>query len=224
MNAFESLYNSVGKKYGAGILYKDTSMFMRILNIFVCLFNPYFMSRYITTVGKRIYFPSRQWVESNPATAAEVLSHELVHISDNIDVDKRYFYGVFGIAYLFPQILAVFSLLSFFAFFSYSWLFCLLFLAFLFPIPAPFRFWAEARGYAMNMFYTSLELGQSYKPWEQADFLSGYFTSWDYYKMWPFKLSVTAKLMVNYLHLPNQNPVFTDVQNWFYSYYGKVPR
>lgn len=219
MTAFESFYESVGKKYGVKIAYKDKSIFMKFLNIFVQFFNSRFMTNYITVFRKTVYFPSKQWLDANPNSAAEILAHEIVHMYDNNEFDKKAFPGVSGFLYLFPQSMVVFTLLSFLAFINITWLFCLLFFLALLPIPSPYRFWAETRAYSLNMFYTSLELKDRYRPWEHAEQLSNYFTSWEYFKMWPFKLSVTAKLMVNYLHLPNKHPVFSDVQIWFYSFY-----
>ena len=210
------------KKYKISIKYKDKSLLMKFLNIFVWLFNKKFMTTYTTAVGNTIYFPSKEFVDEHESRAINILAHELVHIDDRKRINKKYFPGAFFLAYFFPQILAVFSLLSFLAFININWLFCLLFLLFLAPIPAPGRCWIEARGYAMTMYYTSLEwflYGRNYDHHSHAVMISSAFTGWGYYEMWPFENDVVKKLKDNYIHCLELSPVFQEVTDWFNDYY-----
>lgn len=64
------------------IRYKDESRLMRLLALLASPFNEQFLDGYITTLGSKVYFPSRADVEANYDHAADVLAHEGVHIFD----------------------------------------------------------------------------------------------------------------------------------------------
>jgi hypothetical protein len=64
------------------IYYKNESRLMSLLALLAYPFNEQFQDGYITTLGSKVYFPSRADVESNYDHAADVLAHEGVHIFD----------------------------------------------------------------------------------------------------------------------------------------------
>ncbi len=176
--------SALGRKlYGIEIAFKNESKLMRALSLLL-FFNKGFMTRYITVIGKTIYFPSREWLENNRAGAARSLCHEFVHISDEKNVGS----AVFRVSYLFPQCMALFALLSVFVGPS-----ALLFLLFLLPLPAPFRTFWELRGYAM----TDAVLYAKHQQFADEDFLMKQFTTSNYYYMWPFKKSLLREIAKN---------------------------
>lgn len=138
---------------GVQVRFKDESLLMRCLGKLL-FFNPLFMTRFTTTLGKTVYFPSRKGVQDNPTGAAQILAHELVHVQDQQDRGT--------LAYLFtyarPQIFAGLSLLSLLALLAIpypAWWLCslssLISLCALAPWPAKGRAELEFRGYAMTM-------------------------------------------------------------------------
>lgn len=169
--------------YDVKIAFKNESKFMRILS-WLLFFNKKFMTSYITVIGKTVYFPSRSWLDSNRDSAAQILCHEFVHISDEENVGSL----AFRLSYLFPQWLGVFALASIFV---GPW--ALIFLFFLLPLPAPFRTFWELRGYAMTdaVFFTR------YKQFSDIDFLTKQFATSSYYFMWPFRKSLLAEIEKN---------------------------
>lgn len=106
---------------GVEVRFKNGSAFMKVLGFLIYPFNPRFMDRYKTTIGKVVYFPSSEDYQGNPESSFQVLAHEFVHIWD------RQQEGVwFSLSYLFPQILAVIPLLVFGVLaWPYSWLLAL---------------------------------------------------------------------------------------------------
>jgi len=166
--------------------YKNESKFMKILS-YILFFNPKFMTDFTTTIGRTIYFPSREKLGlfGSQFSNLNVLAHEYVHIMDNED-DK-----LFKIKYLMPQLLAPLMLL--FGFISW-WVALPLFILFLCPVPAYWRKQYELSGYKMSLFvadHLSKELN-----WELdsrksflKDLSASYnknFTSGNYYFMWLF--------------------------------------
>lgn len=153
---------------------------MQVLNLLVWWFCPDFLTRFTTVIGQTIYLPSRAYVQQHEASAMRTLAHEMVHMLDQ----ERFTKPVFMLGYLFPQILAV-------GVFSFPWLglWSLGFLLFLLPWPAPFRAHVEIRAYALDILTSS--------PGQQAQVLawaSHQFSSWSYYKMYPFTSEVEHAL------------------------------
>ena len=175
---------SLGRKlYDVKIAFKDESKFMRMLSM-ILFFNKDFMTRYITVIGKTVYFPSRTWLKKNRAVAARSLCHEFVHISDEKNVGSL----VFRISYLFPQCMALFALASLFVGPK-----ALLFLLFLLPLPAPFRTFWELRGYAMTDAVLHSKTGR----FASNEWITRQFTTSKYYYMWPFKKSLQREIAKN---------------------------
>jgi len=176
------------------IKYKNNSLFMKILG-FILFFNKDFMSKYTTTIGSTIYFPSKEFVEKNPIAKIITVSHEARHIVDS----KRY--GVlFSILYLMPQLLALLLIPLLFVN-VYLALFCLLFLL---PLPAYFRMRFEILGYTMSLFVINELLKENNVPLEKRKELlynkvnncNEEFTSSKYYYMWPFGVEDKLKKAV----------------------------
>lgn len=156
---------------------KEQSRLMRFLDK-VLFFVPDFLTRYTTTVGSTIYASRRLQEDTNPIPT---LAHECQHIMDNKRLGILY-----SVIYLFPQILAVLSLLStlaiWFSTWHLLWLLCLLFLT---PIPAPGRTWVEKRGYLMSLVCYSW-LYDTTLASNQLSFMLQQFTGPAYYFMRPY--------------------------------------
>ena len=102
---------------GFEVRFKDKSLLMKTLGVVLSPFNPYFMTEFITTLGSTVYFPSQAMYEQDPDGSLRVLMHELVHAWD------RKKHSLFGLTYLFPQILALPLLLLFGVLaWPYSWI------------------------------------------------------------------------------------------------------
>lgn len=183
MSAYENVVLLGQKKYGLSVKFKDQSYLMKILG-FLLFFNPKFMTSYTTVLGNTVYFPSQAWLAERKDASARVLAHELVHISDYTSAGSF----VFSVGYMFPQIL---SLLSVFSFFSSSW--WLLSLLFLLPIPAPARTYYELRGYALTDAVSYKKTGK----FVDIAWLKKQFTSSAYFFMWPFEVDLENRIEKN---------------------------
>ena len=173
MTRFEHLTRELSKLVPFRIRYKDESEEMEVLSLVVEGFCPDFMSSYTTVIGSTVYFPNRHFVHHQGDNALRILSHEAVHLLDA----ERWSMPGFMLAYLFPQILAI-------GIFLFPWMgiWALLFLLFLLPLPAPFRFYFESRAYAIDVLTAAPER-QAYVL-EQA---VKHFSGWGYYRMFPFE-------------------------------------
>lgn len=176
MNNFEQAV-SVAKTHfpNLKIKYKDDSFFMKFLS-YVLFFNKDFMSKYITTIGETIYYPSKQHVMMNEENAVNVLCHELVHVQQSKN-NK-----LFKVKYLFPQILSVFALLALFAFWTKFALLALVFLVFLIPMPAAFRAEYEYEAYVTTM-YCKFVRDNEVSPNTMIHLITQNFTTSSYYWM-----------------------------------------
>lgn len=88
------------------IRFKNESKLMRFIGK-ILFFNKTFMTNYTTVLGPKVYFPTKEYYESNPVGSFDTLSHEFVHIMD----DNRHPF-LFKLKFAFPQILAVLGVLS----------------------------------------------------------------------------------------------------------------
>lgn len=126
----------------AKIITKDKTFLMKALTWFFVKtkINPAF-STYYTTIGSTIHAPLG-FEELDEKSILEVIMHETVHLKDS----KKW--GLlFSLSYLLPQLLAVFALLAFLS----PWF--LLFLLFLAPIPAYFRYYWERKAYRISILF-----------------------------------------------------------------------
>jgi hypothetical protein len=85
--------------------FKDKSPTMKALGFLASPFNPEFMSRYITTWGTGVFFPTEKFFLDDPAKSFRILAHEYVHLWDS----KKH--ATFKLGYMFPQILALLPML-----------------------------------------------------------------------------------------------------------------
>ena len=190
MSRFEEFENNIKRNYVFDIKYKDESNFMKLLGT-ILFFNKGFMTHYITTIGNTVYFPNRDFIKNYDDGAIRVLAHEIVHVSQK----EKYGMILYSLMYLFPQCLALFALLAFLAFIWLPFLWCLLFLVFLAPIPAPWRKKFELGGYTMSLYMLDLRLRELNYPDDRIlEELSVYamkinaqnFKGPGYWFMWPF--------------------------------------
>ena len=187
----KSFFEGVTMKHApdAKIVKKSESWLMKTIGWFLKPFNPDFMSAYITTLGKAIYVPE-QFFQDDEVQCLNVLAHETQHI-----IDYQENPAWFSLSYLFPQCLAVLSLFALFGFLN-PWMFLFLFaLGFLAPLPAPFRYQFELRGYRV-----SILLGRviyRYSPSEMnqiRDWIKKEMTTGSYYFAWPFPSKIDRDL------------------------------
>jgi len=150
---FDKFKDNISKSYSFDIKYKNQSPFMKFIGALL-FFNKSFMTKYTTTIGSTIYFPSEDFIKQNDQGSIEILSHELVHVGQA----NKYGKLLFSILYLFPQCLAALSILSLLAFFNIGFLWFLVCLVFIAPIPAPWRAAFEIGGYTMSLFVSNLQL------------------------------------------------------------------
>jgi len=160
---------------GFRIQYKDESILSKIIG-FLIFFNRDYMTKYTTTLGDLVKFPSRKFVEENKWKAFKILAHEYVHILDN---DKAPV--MFKILYAAPQWLGLLSLVALLAiWFSNWWLMALVCLIFFVPWPSP-RAHLEMRGYSMNIAINMWRHGDIIE--KTREWLVEKFIGWPYYKM-----------------------------------------
>lgn len=190
MSKFAEFENNLKRYYVFNIKYKNTSKFMKLLG-FILFFNKEFMTHYITTIGNTVYFPDENFIKENNDGAARVLAHEIVHVAQK----EKYGMIPYTLMYLFPQCLALFAFLAILAFVWLPFLWCLLFLIFLAPIPAPWRKKFELEGYTMSLYMLDLRLRELRYPDEMIlKEMSVYavkinvrnFKGPGYWYMWPF--------------------------------------
>lgn len=84
---------------------KTDSYLMNVIDGYVWPFNPKFMTRYITTIGGKVYFPDGM-MQKDPRGTIEVGSHEFIHAYDVFRLTAP----LFALLYLAPQLLALFSM------------------------------------------------------------------------------------------------------------------
>ena len=174
---------------GFAIIQKSNSQVMRFLDS-VLFFVPGFMTSFITTYYPKVYVPDLQRWNLNHTDTISILAHEYVHLGD-----RKRMGLLFNFAYLVPQIFSVFALLAP----LYIWfLLCLLFLA---PLPSPGRAWAEVRGYRMTIaVYFWLTAGRY-----NLDHIVGHFTGPNYFWMWPFKKHIERIFELEYQKIKNDD-------------------
>jgi len=142
-------------KYEMYVVPKNSSKLMRAIGwlFAVTKISPQFMERYYTTIGQTVYVPDELLKDPDIKNLIRVLTHESIHIMDSTSLTDP----LFKFLYLFPQSLASVALLSLLAPLSIKFLWCLLFLIFLAPIPAPFRYWFELRAYRTSILFARKE-------------------------------------------------------------------
>lgn len=165
---------------------KQNSTFMRALSAFL-FFSDGFLTRVTTTVNQTVYMPAGV-LEHNPERVWKTLTHEWIHILSA----QRLSFPVFTLYYLFPQCLAVLSLLSILAIWlSPWWLINLGWLVLLAPLPAPGRAQEELQGFVMALAVQYWLHGQVHEA--RIEHHAKLFYGPAYYFMWPFKAAITER-------------------------------
>lgn len=186
--------DEVGSKYAKDIKLrpKSESKLLKILAPIVMVFNKRFMDGYITTIGNTIWYPD-DWLESGDVKSRlQTIAHECIHIKQSSEQTHL----VHGFLYLFPQSLAVLSLFSLLAIpFGLGWLWCLLFLLCLAPIPAPFRYMKELEAYRVRILFFKHVYNSNEEMLKWAkDLIIKNMTKSDYYFTWPFPKWISKDL------------------------------
>ena len=153
-------------------------------------FNPGFMTDYITTIGRTIYFPSREDILDGKQW--DVLAHEGIHLRDHHEHPI-----LFNLSYGFPQILALLSFGAIGAFWNLWFLLFLFFLVAAAPFPAPWRARSERRAYIMSMVCDVIRNGTNYvtSPFYIESMADIYTGSGYYFMRWSKKQALaTAEL------------------------------
>lgn len=153
---------------GFEVRYKDETWHQKLISTLMFFNKEY--AEYTTTWDDKIYFPSREYVESK--WPHKTLQHEFIHAWDgrtlwgllkkNIPYLSKLCWVIFAIVYLIPAP---------------------------FPLPSPGRMWAEMRAYRR-----SVELRPNYDQAKLIEKYVGQFAGPAYYWMWPFRKHVTKML------------------------------
>jgi hypothetical protein len=188
------------EQFGTKLKIKQKSLIMRFLGI-ILFFNRSFMDSFITVIGKTIYFPDN-WetiikiCEAHLEDGADeadfpvvhtpearrlfaILCHEYVHQKDYKN-NK-----LFPILYVFPTIYAIPGLIGLIvSFWHHEWILLSPFLLYAIPVPAYWRSYFEARGYATNTVLRTLLYGTPQRFSNSlSNFYMEHFTSSSYYWM-----------------------------------------
>lgn len=136
----------------AKLAWKDESVLMKVLYYvsFMFLWNPKFLTDYITVIGSTMYVPRETWHNRPEIINLRTLIHEGAHMHDN----KKN--PLWQIGYFFPQV--AFLVLGIILAFVSPW-FLLLCLGVALPLPAPFRFMYEVRAYRFNLMFMRRVMG-----------------------------------------------------------------
>lgn len=187
---FNGLVNFLkSKKHLKAIINKEDSLLMKILAklMFFC---PGFMYSYTTTIGDKIYsFPLN--LKEKRREDIIVLAHEALHL-----YDYKRFGILFYFLYLFPQSLSILALLAFLAFINLGFLWFLLCLFFLLPLPAPWRTYFELRAYIISFWVLEILTPNMETRDEFSSSIEEYFVKKYYYFMCPS--SKIFKKLFNY--------------------------
>ncbi len=164
--------------------FKNKSLLMKIMGLLL-FFVPEFKTKFVTTIGNTICFPSEKELEDKKYLIT--LCHEFMHVRDGQKLPV-----LFQLFYLFPLTLAPVALLTLF-FLPWPITLVLLIIC-LSPLPAPGRAYFELRGYTTSLFAINelaKEAGMSEperkdKLIKAADIYNKQFIGFNYYLMWPF--------------------------------------
>lgn len=213
-NEIQVFLSDISAKYGGvTIKPKSSSALMRLIGwIFrITKISPQFMTNYYTTLGSTIYVPDNLLENMNTSSFIRTLAHETVHAADA----RRLSSALFGFLYLFPQSLAPLALLSLLGLLNPMFFWCLGFLVFLAPIPAPFRYWFELKAYRTQLLFARKEDRLSDTEMEyHYEWVEKQLCTKLYYWTWPFKSWVRR-------NLKNESGwnegIYKDLTNWIHA-------
>lgn len=205
----QKFINEITKKYSPNFVIKNKEHkkgLYAIVSFFAKIFNPNIDTAYVTQILNECWVPDN-FLNRADANVLSVIAHETFHEYDR----KRLTTPVVFILYAFPQIFAIFSLLSFLSiWWGIEWLTCISFLFFLLPLPAPGRMWIEVRAYRVNMMF--LKYVHQTAPEGligMAEHYSKQFTGPSYYFMWPFKKHIVKLLLKEVQH-----DIYEEYKQW----------
>jgi hypothetical protein len=200
--SIEENYHAVAdlaERKGVKLLFKSESKLMKVISkLLFWMSDERFMDGFTTTLGRNIYLADRYTKMPEPsASETATISHELVHVEQFERNGNLWM----SLQYLFPQWLGLGAFLALGAIWgSLWWLMALVCLVFLTPIPAPWRMIHELEAYAVGYATWHWVHGKECPSLTQEQVrkrLAGYvtqFTGWSYYKMWPFREDIEARL------------------------------
>jgi hypothetical protein len=117
MNSFDKIapvVQDLSEQVPLRVAYKTDSKLMAVLGFLVAPFNPFFQTKFVTTWGDTVYFPDRKFVKTFPTASLAVLTHEFVHRWD----EKNEGSLKYKLAYAFPQVTGLLTLLAYAVFVS----------------------------------------------------------------------------------------------------------
>lgn len=194
---------------GFEIRFKDSSPWMKFLNIFARIFNKDFMTKYTTTTDVIVYFPTKATLLEHQEGYAATLAHELVHMKERMATGAVPYF----LRYAFPQILAALAIFSIFAIWNLWFLLFLVFLLALAPLPAPGRRDIELNGYTMSLAVTYWRTGVISE--SDVEWYAKQFSGAAYYFMWPGHKSIVNALKMRAVSIRTgeilRDPLFRKV-------------
>lgn len=109
LNTLKDLEVEIGKYIpGFSVKFKDQTFSQKLLGFLAYPFNRDFMTRYTTTVYPIVYFPTKDYYESQPRSSVTTLAHEFVHLRD-MQANPHWF----RLSYILPQLLGILPLIVF---------------------------------------------------------------------------------------------------------------
>jgi hypothetical protein len=176
------------QEMGIKIVEKTTSRFMKLL-AGLLFFNKRFLTGYITTIGKTIYWPNMdESFGASPSGNFSTLFHEGQH-----EDDRRRLPILYELAYTSPQVLALLAFLFILGFwFGWWWFIFILTFVLVSPIPSPGRMFIEMRGYGCNIAFDIWYRGRVTQAALEGD-VKQFTDVSTYYGMWPFKQDVLRR-------------------------------
>ena len=182
---YDALIEELESRYPSfEIIYKDESLVHKTLGVLAFWMwkkdedtgklKSGYMEDYISVLGYKTAYPSREWEDARRSPPWKILAHEGTHM-----FDRNRLKVIFDFIYACPQILLLLAVLAFLS----PWF--LLLLLFGLPVPSPGRAWAEIRGYTMSMACNQWAHGSIRD--ETLDWIVEQFVGPYYYFMWPFK-------------------------------------
>ncbi len=169
---------------------KQSSALMWFLYVagFMWIWNTGFFKRFHTTIGNKVYIKRDSVLLQDWTGVYKTMRHEFIHI-----LQRRKHWIFYDIAYLFPQVLAVFAIPSLLAIlFGLQWLWFLCSLVFLLPLPAYWRMKFEMEAYTQTIL-VSYEV-HGFVSESMVSRIARNFTGPAYYFMWPLKGYVQRRL------------------------------
>jgi hypothetical protein len=200
--------NEVTNKYGSIIFkYKSSSVTQKLISYIVFVFNPSYMTSYITILGNTFWIPD-DFLKSPALTILEVVTHETIHKKDTKNDGK----ALFWFLYASPQVWAIpafLIILGLVLFLKWCWLLIFLSLIFVAPWPAYWRYKYELRGYRTTLLFAKYIYNvNSVEMQTIKNQIAGQLSEKWYYFIWPFKNSILKELNDNsYETLPEYQEI-----------------